>query len=228
MNDITSAPSFHEVVAARRSIRGFLPTPLPRDTLSAILEEAQRAPSNCNTQPWNVHLVSGGALTRLSTALLAAMRAEDYSLDFGFDKAAYPEPYAGRAADQGRSYYQALGVARGDMPGRAEVVERNVRFFGAPHVALLFMPQVGDNVRAAADVGMYAQTFLLALSARGHAGVPQAVLSYFADIVRATLSVPAEMKLLFGISFGTPDRSHEAFAYHEGRVPLADSVTWHD
>lgn len=222
-----SPPGFGEVVASRRSPRAFLREPMSEDAIRAVLEEAQHAPSNCNTQPWQMHIVSGAMRDALSDALLEAMCSGRYAMDFGFDKDAYPEPYRGRAEAQGRAYYQALGVGRDDRLERAEVVERNVRFFSAPHVALLFMPEVGDNVRVAADLGMYAQTFLLSLTARGYAGVPQAVLSYFADTARGLLGIGSDMKLLFGISFGMPDPDHPAFRHREGRVPLDDSVVWH-
>lgn len=224
----TPVRSFQDVVLARHSIRGFLPTPVPQDALRQMLQEAQCTPSNCNTQPWSMHIVAGDKLKALSDALADDLKNENYSLDFTFDKNDYPEPYKKRAAEQGRSYYQALGVARDDSLSRAEVVERNVRFFGAPHVALLFIPAVGDNVRVASDAGMYAQTFLLSLAARGYAGVPQAVLSYFAKTVRNALNVSDEFKLLFGISFGIPDSSHPAWHYREGRVSIDESVFWHE
>ncbi|WP_204352865.1 nitroreductase [Salinicola peritrichatus] len=223
-----SVPSFQDVVRSRHSTRGFLPTPIPRGILEEMLREAQYAPSNCNTQPWNVHVVSGKKLQELSAILVDALRAEHYTLDFSFDKNDYPEPYKTRVAEQGGRYYRALGVARGDALSRAEVVERNLRFFGAPHAAFLFLPAVGDNVRVASDVGMYAQTFLLSLAARGYAGVPQAVLGYFADTVRQALGVPDELKLLFGISFGMPDSTHAAFNYREDRIPLEESIVWHE
>ncbi|WP_325177861.1 nitroreductase family protein [Pantoea sp. 1B4] len=107
------------------------------------------------------------------------------------------------------------------------MVERNVKFFGAPHVALLFIPVVGDNVRVASDAGMYAQTFLLSLAARGYAGVPQAVLSYFAQTVRRILNVPESFRLLYGISFGMPDKTHPSLSYREGRISIDESVVWH-
>lgn len=220
--------SFHDVVKERHSARGFLPAPIPRDALKEILQEAQRAPSNCNTQPWNVHIVAGESLTMLRDALIDDLRAENYSPDFTFDKNDYPEPCKTRASEQGRSYYQALGVARNDRLSRADVVERNVTFFGAPHIALLFMPAVGDNARVAADVGMYAQTFLLSLTARGYAGVPQAVLSYFARTVRRVLNLSDDHKLLFGISFGLPDSTHPAFTHREPRASLDEIVKWHE
>ena len=40
--------------AQRRSIRGFLPEPIPRSELERMFAAAQRAPSWCNVQPWRV------------------------------------------------------------------------------------------------------------------------------------------------------------------------------
>lgn len=61
-------------------------------------------------------------------------------------------------------------------------------FHGAPHVAMLFAPDTAE-ARLAADVGMYAQTLLLALTARGVASCPQGLLSFDADTVRDVLGV---------------------------------------
>jgi hypothetical protein len=77
-----------------------------------------------------------------------------------------------------------------------EVFRHNLEFYGAPHVAFLFMPLVGDGVRVASDIGMYAQNFLLSLTARGLAGVPKTLLGMFADPVREMLGVGDDMKLL--------------------------------
>ena len=43
-----------EAITSRRSIRGFLPTPVPREDIESILGVASRAPSGTNTQPWKV------------------------------------------------------------------------------------------------------------------------------------------------------------------------------
>ena len=41
-----------QAITSRRSIRAFLPEPVPRETIEAILQVAARAPSGTNTQPW--------------------------------------------------------------------------------------------------------------------------------------------------------------------------------
>ena len=44
--------SFWQIVRGRRSIRRYLPTPVPRRTLEALLDAASWAPSAHNRQPW--------------------------------------------------------------------------------------------------------------------------------------------------------------------------------
>ncbi|TFH26658.1 MAG: nitroreductase, partial [Myxococcales bacterium] len=62
-----------ETIRGRRSVRGFLPTPVPRRTLEEVLELAQHAPSNCNVQPWRVYIASGDSLETLRAALVEAV-----------------------------------------------------------------------------------------------------------------------------------------------------------
>jgi nitroreductase len=226
MNTATTLP-FADTVRARRSVRAFLPDPLPDAVIAEILEEANLSPSNCNTQPWNVHVVSGASRDALSEALLQAVGKSAFSKDFSFAVTDYTGRCSERQQAQGKAHHEALSVGRDDAERRMAAAMGNYRFFGAPHVVLLFMPSVGDNVRAAADVGMYAQTFLLALAARGLGGVPQTSLGMFADTIRDALGIAAELKLLFGISFGRADPAAPANRLAMPRDPLSAGVTFH-
>src|SRR3546814_8693820 len=76
---------------------------------------------------------------------------------------------------------------------------KNLQFFGAPHVALLFMAPVYETVRVAGDVGMFGQSLLLSLEAHGLGGVPQTLLSFFAGAAREVLGIDPMYKMLFGI-----------------------------
>jgi nitroreductase len=118
-------------------------------------------------------------------------------------------------------------VAKGDQAGRKEAANKGLSFFGAPHVAFLFMPSFGDNVRVAGDIGMYGQTFLLSLVNHGLAGVPQTHLGYFAQTIRDALNISDEFKMLFGISFGYADPDAPGNTIKLGRDPLSKSVTFH-
>jgi nitroreductase len=54
-----------QAITSRRSIRAYLPDPVARDDIEAILEVAARAPSGTNTQPWKVYVLTGAARDRL-------------------------------------------------------------------------------------------------------------------------------------------------------------------
>src|SRR6478735_7259772 len=56
---------FETLVQSRRSVRGFKQQPVPRAVVEAIIDSAKRAPSSMNTQPWHVHVLTGGPLEQL-------------------------------------------------------------------------------------------------------------------------------------------------------------------
>lgn len=218
---------FSSLVRKRHSVRGFINESLSEAKILEILQDAQYSPSNCNTQPWVVHIVSGETKNAVSQAMLEDYRKGEKTLDFTFDHSDYEGIFGERRFIQGATYYKGLGIERDNRAGREEAYIKNLTFFDAPHVAFLFMPKIGDNVRVAGDVGMYAQTFLLALTARGYAGVPQTVLGFHADAVRRVLGVSNELNLLFGISFGFENIDDIANRIKMERAPLSESITLH-
>lgn len=210
--------TFSAAVRRRRSVRAFTSDPIPADVIDEMLNEAALSPSNCNTQPWVTHLVRGRALADLSSALTSAFDRGETSMDYPFDPSLFPDRLQERRVEHGVILHGAQGTARDDVAGRTANTRRNLEFFGAPHALFLFTPHIADGVRTAADIGMFAQTFLLALSARGYGGAPQTMLGMYADTVRDQLGVDADLRLLFGISFGVP----------ESGAPVNDAITPRD
>lgn len=221
------ARPFHDVVRSRRSARSFLPHPVPDALLQAVADDARRAPSNSNVQPWVVHIASGAARDRLSKALLEAAAEERMTPDFPFNYDDLYGLYRERQQAQGAAYFQAAGIARDATEQRRFAILRNLEFFSAPHVCLLFMPPVYNDVRVAGDVGMYGQTFLLSLAAHGLAGVPQTLLSLFAGTVREVLGIDPSLKMLFGISFGYAAPDDPVNMFPLDKAPISETVTFH-
>jgi nitroreductase len=219
--------AFKEVLRMRQSCRGFIETSVPDEMIASVLDDAKLSPSNCNTQPWETHIVSGDKLKELSEALLKENEAERLSPDFSFDMNEYHGRYQERYFNLGKTLYEGFGVKREDKKGRKEVSDLNYKFFNAPHIAIPFMPSFGDNVRVGGDIGMYGQTFLLSLTAHGLAGIPQTSLGFFAGTVREILNVPSELKMLFGISFGYADPNALGNSFKLGRDPITSNVTFH-
>ncbi|KAA3667354.1 nitroreductase [Pectobacterium carotovorum] len=220
--------TFDKAVRQRVSTRAFLPTPLTNEQLYEVLQDAQFSPSNCNTQPWKVHIVSGELKNKLTEQMIAKDQQGDVSPDFSFSYDDFFDGYYERSQEQARLYYESLGVSRDDKPTRKNLYLRNYKFFDAPHAAFLFMPTFGDNVRVASDIGMYAQNFLLSLTARGYAGIPQTMLGFHADLLRKELGVSSKYQLLFGISFGYADNEQKAANIRMPRLSVDESVTFHN
>ena len=216
---------FDQLARHRRSIRGFLPTPVAPEVLEQVFETAAFAPSNCNTQPWYSHVVSGEMRDRLSGIFMQTIGQGKHSLDFPYE-AKYDGIYRQRQLDVGLLLYKALGVTREDREGKRQAFLRNLEFFGAPHVVFIFMPE-WCGIREACDVGMYAQTLMLAMRAHGIASCPQTILGYDADSVRRELEIDPDMKLLFGISFGYEDRSLPENRITPDRATLDEHVKFY-
>lgn len=215
-----------EAIRLRRSVRGFLRREVPEAILREVFTLAQCAPSNCNVQPWVPHVVSGDKLKRLREALVAAgMRDEPIKPDWPAD-GKFTGIYRERQVGAAQALYGAMGVARGDAIGRKLAYIRNHAFFDAPHAVFIFMPEPFDT-REATDLGMYAQTLMLALTARGIASCAQGALGLFPDIIREQLGIPGSYKLLFGISFGYEDHEVRANTTRVDRADIDDVVRFH-
>ena len=220
-----SARIFDQITRSRRSIRGFLPQPVDAATLEQIFKSAAFAPSNCNTQPWQSHVVSGALRDRLSGIFMRTIAQGKYSLDYPYEPR-YDGEYRQRQVDVAVLLYKALGIARDDKEGKQRAFLRNLEFFGAPHVVFIFMPEWSD-IREACDVGMYVQNLMLTMSAHGLASCPQTILGYGANSVRRELNIDDSMKLLFGISFGYEDAELPENQIVPERVELCEAVKFH-
>ena len=219
------AEVFDGIVRERRSIRAFTAEKVSRETIEEVFGAALRAPSNCNTQPWFVHVVTGEKLERLREMLPQAFMAGDVAPDFPYD-GVYEGVYKDRQYGAARALYDALGIPREEKAKRQEWFLGNFRFFDAPAVAFFMLPD-GFGLREACDLGMFAQSVMLGLTARGMGSCPQTALGFMAKQVREVLEIPEDHKLMFGLSFGVPvdtpindvvtDRmtTSEALTFHE-------------
>jgi nitroreductase len=223
----TPAQVLDSLLAQRHSCRAFLPKPVERATIEAVLRTAQRTASWCNSQAWQVSVTSGEATERLRAKLVAAERVgEGGATDFPFPHE-YRGVYLARRRECGFQLYSAVGVERGDKEGYARQTLENFRLFGAPHVAIL-TSDPGLGVYGAVDVGGYVQVVLLAMQAHGLAAIPQAALAHQSALVKQELGIAPERLMVCGISFGYEDTAHPANSYRTSRAPLEEAVQFVD
>ena len=218
--------SLADALRSRRSVRGFLDKPVPEDTLKAIFELAQLAPSNCNIQPWKVFVASGEVRDELRRRMVEKVTAGvPMEPDFEPNAGKFSGVYRQRQVDCAVELYNNMGIARDDKPGRMRAQLRNFELFDAPHVVFIGMErEFGPTV--ALDVGMYIQSLMLAMTAYGVGSCAQGSMRYFPNDVREIFGEPASTAILVGISFGYEDPDVAANRTRVGRAPLADSVAF--
>src|SRR5690242_14706335 len=190
-----SLAALERIVHSRRSVRGFLPELVPEPTLRAVFELAQRAPSNCNVQPWRAYVASGKAAERVRTLLLERVDAR-VPPAFDFDTGnVFTGEYRRLQIECAVALYNEMGVARDDKHGRMLAARRNFELFDAPHVVFIGMLK-SFGVTVALDVGAYLQTLMLAMTAHGIACCPQGSLRNYPDVARAVFDIPDEIGIL--------------------------------
>lgn len=231
MSDGTT-PDFEaleRLLTSRRSCRGYLPEPVPHATIEQVLAAAQHSASWCNTQPWQVHVVSGAARDALSKAAVENVIAtfgQPAPSDFPFP-AAYTGVYDERRKEVGWQLYDAVGVQRGDRDASAMQMLRNFEFFGAPHVAII-TTDADLGVYGAIDCGLYVNAFMLAAESLGLGTCAQAAIAQVTPAVREQLALPDDRLVVCGISFGHPDPEHPSAGFTSRRAPITDAVTFVD
>jgi nitroreductase len=216
--------TFLSVIESRRSVRDFKSEPVPESVIETVFGAAQRAPSNCNTQPWFVHVVTGETLENLRSELPAKFAAGEIALDFPYD-GQYEGVYKERQYASAAALYDSLGIAREQKAERNAWFMRNFSFFDAPAVAFFTLP-TGFGLREACDLGMYAQTVMLGLTAHGLGSCPQTSLAFLANVLRPALSLGDNEQLMFGMSLGYPSES-AVNEVRTDRAPLDEVVTFH-
>jgi len=211
-------------VASRRSVRAFLPTPVPRATIERILAVASRAPSGTNTQPWKVYVLTGERLVSLSKKLVAAYDDPEESARHSEEYPYYPtewvSPYIDRRRKVGWDLYGLLGIGKTDKARMHAQHRRNYEFFGAP-VGLMFTIDRILRQGSWLDYGMFIEGVMVAARAHGLDTCPQAAFTPFHRIVTEAIGAPASEQLVCGMSLGWADRSAIENTLVTEREPVA-------
>jgi len=215
----SDADVLERLLASRRSSRGFRPDPVDRATIDRLLAAAQRTPSWCNTQPWELIVTSVEETAALREAF-AADGPGGSDLEF---PPGYEGVHADRRRDVGWQLYEAVGVAKGDREASSREMMRNFVFFDAPHVAIVHTPR-SLGTYGAIDCGLYVQSFLLAAEALGLGACAQAAVAAFAPTLHRRYDIGDDRQIVCGIAFGYADPDHPSAQFMSRRVAVEDSV----
>jgi nitroreductase len=238
MNDNTTttvaAPAATTVVEAmltRRSVRAFLPTPVPRADVERLLALAARSASNSNGQPWHVHVLTDEPKLRLTEALWQALDGDGRvtEREYPFQPAAqdWEEPFRSRRQTFGEGLYRdTLGIEAHDTEGRLAHHRRNYDFFGAP-VGLVLTVSRSPLASALIDAGLFLQALMLLARQAGLDTCPQASFIDFYPVLRQHLKIPDDQIIVCGLALGHADPEHRLSRHRTSREPVDTFTTFH-
>jgi nitroreductase len=199
--------SADEALRTRRSVRAFLPTPVPRTEVEELLALASRGPSGSNIQPWKVHVFSGALRRELTRQILDTIdggQADQHRREWNYYPQQWREPYLARRRKIGWDMYGLLGIPKGDFARTEQQRRQNYDFFGAP-VGMMFTLDEDMEIGSWLDLGIFIGSLAVAARGRGLDTCPQAAFADFHTLIRPLLGIPDNEIVICGMALGHAD-----------------------
>ena len=203
--------TFDEVVMGRRSIRGYLDKPVPRDLIEEVLRLAMRSPSSMNTQPYNFHVITGkplDAIRKGNTERILAGEPDSREFRRG-------EPFAGKHRDRqvgcAIQLFEAMGIERDDKEKRQDWVLRGFRQFDAPVcVIVTYDKELSGSDDTPFDCGAVTTALVNAAWSRGLGCVINSQGIMQSPVVREHAHIPDDQVIMKAVAMGWPDEEFPA------------------
>ena len=220
-----TAAAVDAALTSRRSVRAFLPTPVPRDTVEHLLTVSARSASGTNIQPWQAHVLTGAAKARLSEKIIAAFDdptvAATHQSEFPIYPSEWVSPYIDRRRKVGWDLYGLLGIGKGDAERMRAQHGRNLIFFDAP-VGLIFTIHRDLEQGSWLDYGMFLQNVMVAARGMGLDTCPQAAFMPYHRTIQTMLEIPPEEMLVCGMALGYADPAAVENSLETERAPAQE------
>lgn len=213
-----------DAIMQRKSIRGYLDKPVPREVLEDVLRLGTRAVSSLNSQPWEFLVLTGDIMKKIgedNVDCYVSGAPEDV-VDQKFEGI-----HRRRMIGIAKQLFGEMEIAREDTEKRDWWSRRGFRFFDAPAVILIMMDDYLDPRESGFDVGAVSQNITLAAMEHGLGTcVEQQAVNYQRGL-RKYLDVPEGKRFIMGIAIGYPDPDFPANRVVSERADLEDNTTWY-
>ena len=202
---------FTDFAKSRKSVRGFLDKPVPKQVVDDIINAAKWAPSSYNTQTWRVHAVTGDPLEKIRKGNTEnTLAGKPYVRDFPY-KEEYEGEHRKRQVDVAIQLFEAMGIERDDKEKRMDWMLRGFRQFDAPvSLVLTYDSHLEPAAISQFSLGSLAYGIVLAAWERGLGCVINGQGIMQSDVVHEHAQIPDEESIMICIALGYPDDSFPA------------------
>lgn len=219
--------TYQEVVAGRRSIRGYLDKPVPKALIRDVLDLAMRAPSSLNTQPWNFYVVTGAPLDRIRAGnvernLAGVPDTREFRRGPGYEGV-----HRERQVEIAKQLFGAMGIAREDKPARQDWVLRGFRQFDAPvSIVITYDRSIHGSDIAPFDCGAVTNALVNAAWSKGLGCVINSQGIMQSPVVREHAGIPDTQVIMICVAMGWPDERFPANAVVSRRKSVDEATTF--
>ena len=218
---------FTHFAKSRKSARGFLDKPVPKQVVDDILATAKWAPSSYNTQTWKVHAVTGETLDRIREGNTKnTLEGKPHVRDFPY-KEEYEGEHRKRQIDVAIQLFEAMGIARDDKEKRLDWMLRGFRQFDAPvSLVLTYNKYLEPAAITQFALGSLAYGIVLAAWERRLGCVINGQGIMQSDVVRDIAGIPDDENIMICIALGYPDDNFPANEVRSTRADNSDFVRY--
>ena len=229
MSNIAPTP-VDTVIMDRKSVRAFKKDPVDPELVNHILRVASRAPSGSNMQPWNVCVLTGNALKRMTDAVCHANDTAEpgmYRSEYQYYPEPFFEPYLARRRKMGIDMYGILGIGKGEKEKTVSQQRRNYRYFDAP-VGLLFTLHRDLPLGCLIEYGTFIDNIMLSAKSHGLDTCPQGGWSDYHEVIRKELPIKPEEMVIGGMAIGYADTDAAIYGLETVREPVSGFARFFD
>jgi len=218
---------YEDVVRGRRSIRGYLKKPVPRELIEEVLALAIRAPTSLNTQPWNFYVVTGEPLDRIRAGnvernLAGVPDSREFRMGPGYEGV-----HRERQIEIAKQLFGAMGIERHDKAARQDWVLRGFRQFDAPvSIVVTYDKSIYGSDIAPFDCGGVVNALVNAAWSKGLGCVINSQGIMQSPVVREHAGIPDDQVIQTCVAMGWPDDTFPANAVVSRRKSVDEAATF--
>ena len=181
-----------------------------------------------NTQPWHVHVLTGGPLDEVRARNMEGMAAGEQPKRDINTHGPYEGEHRERQVAIAKKLFGVMGIDRYDKEARQDWVLRGFRQFDAPVSLILTYDRVLDpGAVCHFDLGALSYGIVLAAWDRGLGTVVNGQGISRSDIVRDVVGIPDDEVIMTAIAMGYPDDDFAANEVKSDREPVDSFVRFY-